>query len=318
MRILLKVGLLFVFLLIIVLAGSFLFEKTYSFPKSIKYGVTFSPKFASELNLDWKETYIKVLDDLKVKNLRIPTYWDDDLSKVDFMLAEAEKRQVKVILTLGMRQPRWPECHIPSWAKSLPIKDKQQKVLEYIVTVVQKYDDDSSIEYWQVENEPLLGVFGQCDKIDEKFLTSEVELVRSLSKKKIIVTDSGELGFWVTPMRLSDTFGTTLYRKVYNQFIGYTSYPILPYLYNIKSKLVGGKNTIIIELQAEPWSPDNSLALTDVEKQTEIFSVNDFKDNIEYAKKTGFDTAYLLGVEWWYFMPKNGHPEYLEYAKTLF
>ena len=164
----------------------------------------------------------------------------------------------------------------------------------------------------------MLAGFGVCDIPDEKFLSYEVELVRSLSKKKVIVTDSGELGFWITPMRLSDIFGTTLYRKVYNKFLGYTSYPVLPYLYNVKSMLAGGKKTIIAELQAEPWSPDNSLALTDVEKQTEIFSVNDFKDNVSYAKDTGFEEDYLWGVEWWYFMAQNGYPEYLDYAKTLF
>lgn len=318
MRILLKVGIFLIFLLIILLLGQVIFERTYFFPSKIKYGVTFSPKFASELNLDWKDTYVKVLDDLKVRNLRIPTYWDDDLSKVDFMLSEASKRQAKVILTLGMRQPRWPECHIPIWAQSLSVKDKQIKLLEYITNVVQKYESDFSIEYWQVENEPLLGVFGQCDDPDEKFLIREVALVRSLSKKPIIVTDSGELGFWVTPMKLSDTFGTTLYRKVYNPILGYTSYPILPYLYDIKSKLAGGKKTIIVELQAEPWSPDNSLAVTDVEKQTRIFSLNEFKNYINYAKATGFSENYLWGVEWWYFMAKMGHPEYLEYANTLF
>ncbi len=183
--------------------------------------------------------------------------------------------------------------------------------------MVQKYDSDSSIEYWQVENEPLLGGFGQCDMPDEKFLSYEVELVRSLSGKPIIVTDSGELGFWITPMRLSDTFGTTLYRKVYNPILGYTNYPVLPYLYNIKSKLSGGKKTIIVELQAEPWSPTNNLK-DNVEEHAETFSSKDFENTIQYAKATGFSENYLWGVEWWYFMAKNGHPEYLEYAKSLF
>ena len=40
------------------------------------WGVTYSPKFAEELELDWKETYLAILDDLKVKNIRIPIYWD--------------------------------------------------------------------------------------------------------------------------------------------------------------------------------------------------------------------------------------------------
>lgn len=328
----LKIGVFLILIPLVLLLGQVIFDKYY-LTNSIKYGVSFSPKFASDLNLDWKDTYVKILDELKVKNLRLPTYWDDieatregglDFSRDDFILEEAGKRGARVILVLGARQPRWPECHIPPWASKLSVKDKQIKILEFIKKVVQRYNNDSSIKYWQVENEPLLGIFGQCDPPDEKFLKKEVDLVRSLSRKPVIVTDSGELGFWISPMRLSDVFGTTLYRRVYNSFLGYTTYPLLPYFYNIKSTLVRNlfspKNlkTIIVELQAEPWSPSNSLVNTKISQQVSGFGINNFKDNINFAKETGFDEFYLWGVEWWYFMDKNGHPEYLDYAKTLF
>jgi hypothetical protein len=150
---------------------------------------------------------------------------------------------------------------------------------------------------------------------DEDFLKKEVELVRILNGKPIIVTDSGELGFWITPMKLSDIFGTTLYRKVYDKTFGYITYPYPSIFYNLKSTVVralfakNNQKTIIVELQAEPWLAKNGQS---------PFSVEDFKKNINYAKQTGFDTTYLWGVEWWYFMEKSGHPQYLEYAKSLF
>ena len=53
-------------------------------------------------------------------------------------------------------------------------------------------------------------------------------------------------------------------------------------------------------------------------EQAKFFPLKDFQDIISYAKKTGFDTQYLWGIEWWYWMAEHGHPEYLEYAKTLF
>lgn len=319
--------------IMIILLGEEVFERVYKYPEKIEYGVSFSPSFAQYLNLDWQKTYIEILDDLEVKNIRIPGYWSiiekeqnkDDFSKLDFMVSEAEKRGVKAILVLGVRQPRWPECHIPAWAKSLSVGERQEKILQFINKVVQRYKLSQAVKFWQVENEPLLSSFGKgCDAPDKKFLISEVDLVKSMDTRPIIVTDSGELGFWVTAMRLSDIFGTTLYRTVYNPIFGYSRYPILPYLYNIKSSLVkkltssASKRTIIIELQSEPWFINGELLSMSISEQLKLFPVHKLKDNVDFAQKTGFDEMYLWGVEWWYFMAQNGHPEYLQYAKTLF
>lgn len=328
-----RLSALLLVLILIIIALHLLFQNFYPFPKSIKYGVSFSQKFASDLKLDWKEVYIKILDDLKVRYIRLPTYWDViekeplkyDFSTTDFMLDEAQKRGASIILTLGVRQYRWPECYIPQWAKDLTLGERQKKTLDFIQKVVERYRLHESITSWEVENEPLLEDFGQdCDKPDINFLTKEADLVKSLDKRSIILTDSGELGFWVTSMKLSDIFGTTLYRTVHNRILGFVEYPILPYFYNIKSTIIrslfapNNKRTIIVELQGEPWSPSNNLVETPIKQQSASFSINKFKQNINFARQTGFDEMYLWGVEWWYFMAQNGHPEYLDYAKILF
>ena len=46
-------------------------------PKDTKFGVTFSRKQAEGFGLDWKKTYIDILDDLGAKNLRLSAYWSD-------------------------------------------------------------------------------------------------------------------------------------------------------------------------------------------------------------------------------------------------
>ncbi|MBI2020838.1 cellulase family glycosylhydrolase [Candidatus Daviesbacteria bacterium] len=319
--------------LVLSILGQWIFDRTYRFPAQINYGVTFSPQFAQDLGLDWQDTYLKTLDEVKVKRLRLPTYWNVlekepdslDYSEIDWMLSEAQKRGAQVILVVGVRQPRWPECHIPSWARQLSVKERQQQILELINQVVSRYQNHPSIVAYQVENEPLFRFFGEgCDDPDVNFLTSEVELVRELTDKPIIVTASGELELWGTHMRLSDIFGTTLYRKVYNPITHFTSYPIFPYMYNLKSSLTSSifapqnQKTIIAELQAEPWSPVNDLMNMPLTQQMSVFSLDKFQENINYAKKTGFDSAYLWGVEWWYWMREAGHPQYLDYAKTLF
>lgn len=317
---------------VLLFAGSIIFEKTYQFPSRITYGVTFSPRYARYLKLDWEKTYLQMLDELKVRNLRLPTYWDllepkegqFNFSESDYLLKEAGERDAKVILVLGMRQPRWPECQVPLWAKSLSVSERKKEILKFIQKVVERYKDSPAVAGWQVENEPFLLFFGEgCDRADADFLKAEINLVKSLSNKKVMVSDSGELGTWVVPMQVSDVFGSTLYRDVYNPWLGYINYPVLPYFYNIHSYLVRkffaprNQKTVIVELQAEPWFSNGDL-LQNYEKQAGFFPVLKMQSYIDYARKTGFDTMYLWGVEWWYAMAANGHPEYLEYAKGLY
>ena len=39
-------------------------------PEVVDYGVVFSQKHVRNLGLDWKETYLALLDDLQVKNMK--------------------------------------------------------------------------------------------------------------------------------------------------------------------------------------------------------------------------------------------------------
>lgn len=297
---------------------------SYQLPTTNYFGVTFSPMYAKYLSLDWQETYLAILDELKVKRFRIPTYWSEvektegklDFSEVDFMVDQAGQRGAKLILVVGIKQPRWPECHVPQWAKNLPVEGKQQKALTYIEKVIQRYQDKSQVIAWQVENEPYHN-FGDCDKYSANFLKKEVDLVKNLdSKRPIIITDSGEFSLWLKSSKFADQLGISLYRKVHNPYLGNITYPLPSWIYPARAKLIGEK-VFITELQAEPWLKLGAKD-TDIEEQTKLFSLSDFKNNLNYAKRTGLNEMYLWGVEWWYFMAKNGHPEYLDYAKSLF
>lgn len=300
--------------------------------EDIVFGVSFSPIYAQKLGLNWQTVYLDILNNLKVKRLRLTSNWDlievseGDYSfkDLDFMLSEAEKSGAKVLMVVGVKQPRWPECHIPGWAKNLSIKDRQRVVLKFVSKTVERYRDNPAIWGWQVENEPLFPFGYGCDPADRDFLEIEVSLVRNLDPTRpIIISDSGETRPWRTPMQLSDIFGTTLYRTVHDKYLGHINIPLLPSYYHFKSilarKLFAHNNlkTIIVELQAEPWAGE-SLQIIPIDKQIQLFSKEKFQDHIEFAKKTGFKEAYLWGTEWWYFMDKNGHPEYLEYARILF
>ena len=295
--------------------------------QKLDYGVTFSQKFAEELGLDPKKLYTEILDDLKTRDLRLIAYWDrieseeggfsfDDL---DWQIAEAEKRGAKIILAMGKKTPRWPECHEPNWLGNLV---QNEKLLNYIKTTVEHYKNSPAITAWQVENEPLFP-FGTCSSTSINFLNKEIELVRSLDARPIMLTDSGELGFmWPYLSIKSDIFGTTLYRQVKNERLGEIKYWFIPaYYFRIKAwwanKVLGGE-ILISELQAEPWVT-TLISNVPLEEQYRTMNPEVFKEIIDYAERSGFPKAYLWGVEWWYWLrEKKNMPEMWETAKPLF
>ena len=280
--------------------------------EDVKYGVTFSKDFAEYLGLDWKETYIALLDDAGVKRMRLPSYWTEIepekgnyfFENLDWQIEEAEKRGVKIILSLGQKQPRWPECHIPDWANKLNKYERQDKLIKVITSVVERYRYKENIVAWQVENEPFLP-YGECPELDKNFLDREIATVRSLDSRPVIISDSGELGTWYGAGKRADILGTTLYRIVWNEKIGYIHYPISSILYRLKAAIImlltSVDKIIIVELQAEPWGP-KMIIDTPLEEQYKSMSPKQFRENIEYVKKIEFSEAYLWGGEWWYWL----------------
>jgi len=277
-----------------------------------KLGVTFSKQFSQDLGLNWKENYLAILDDLKIKYLRIPTYWDEveakegkyDFSDIDWMVKEASKRNVKVVLTLGMRQPRWPECHFPDWAKNMKHEIMKIKVKELIFNTVLRYRNNPTIDYWQVENEPLLEFFGECPRPDRQLIKDEIDLVRALdSSREIVITASGELSFWYPEALWGDVLGSTLYRYTWSKYTGYSSYWFIPpSFYRVKAFLLGKdiNKFWISELQAEPWFPSDPLT-TPIKEQYKTMSPEKLIENFKYALRVNPERIYFWGAEWWYY-----------------
>ena len=296
-------------------------------PEKFRYGVTFSPYQAESLGLDWKEAYVAMLSDLKVKNIRISAYWDKvepradeyNFEDLDFQVAKAEEYGAKLVLAVGRRLPRWPECHNPPWLNEQTVGSD---VLSYIEAVVRRYQNSPAVEMWQVENEPFLSSFGECPKPDPKILDKEIALVKALDPaRKILISDSGELSSWLNAGRRGDVFGTTLYRYVFSDvfnryWINYNPY----WLYRVKGGLLrfldGQKELVIIELQAEPWTTQG-IVNTPIDEQFKTMSLEKFNKMLSLGQAIGFEKQYLWGAEWWYWMRAKGHGEFWEKARTL-
>jgi hypothetical protein len=299
--------------------------------KELEYGLTFAKKHALSLDLPWKDVYLEMLDELKIKKLRLSAYWDEaepeknkfDYTDLDWQINEASKRDVEIILAVGLRLPRWPECHLPDWAIDLEKEEREEEILEYIKKTIERYSKNKNIFAWQVENEPFLLGFGECPKFDVNFLDKEIALVKKLDSRPIIVTDSGELSFWVQAAKRSDIFGTSIYLNTYSQKLKkYIHYPITPKFFHFKKNMTklfaNPKDWIVIELQAEPWGLVSYKHMSEEEKAITM-DLEKFKEMINFSHQAGFKTFYLWGVEWWYWEKEiNGNQTFWKEAKKLF
>ena len=323
---------IFLFFIVIIITGLFFLSIDYNPPEKFDYGVSFSKFHSDELGLDWKETYLAILNDLNVKKFRFTAHWPltepeegkFNFVELDFQVQEAQRAGASVILAIGRRLPGWPECHEPDWAKDYSTEEKHEKINAYIKTVIERYKNYENIIYWQVENEPYLTFFGlNCGELNEDFLKEEIKLVSSLDPSRpIIITDSGEFGTWYKAYQRGDVFGTSMYLYVWwRNYIGPIRYPITPGFFRIKRNLVnliyGKKPSLVIELSAEPWLLE-PIVDTSIEVQLGRMGIDKFNEMIEFSGATSFDIFYLWGAEWWYWMNQNNHPEFWERAQQLF
>ncbi len=313
-------------LAIVVWANS---QKTAS--KNIVWGLTYSPQDAQNLHLDTKQTYLSILDELKPKKLRIVAYWNHiegsennfDYSELDFETKEASKRHIPYVVVVGQRVPRYPECYIPDWASKLGHAGTEAKLLRFIQTTVERYNADPNLSAWQIENEATLGTFGVCPKFDEAQLKKEIILMRSLTNKELVMTDSGELSLWVVNSRYSDTFGTTLYRSVLNgRGNGVFHHFIPPFAYTLRAAITKAfhpnvTKVVVAELQAEPWG---AKALIDESKARYDLTMNhtQFERNVAFARDTGAAEVWLWGTEWWYYEKLHGDIYFWDRAAQLY
>lgn len=305
---------------------SFLLDFTPNTP--VQYGATFSKQQADHLGVNWQDAFIATLDDLHIDTLRLVAYWNDiewpddayHFEDLDWQIEQVRKRGGSVTLAMGRRLPRWPECHMPDWAVGLSNQEQQEKILDLLPVIVERYKNDPTIVRWQVENEPLLPFFGECPSPDRDFLQKEVAVVREHDSRPIMITASGEFGDWAGSGVLGDVLGVSLYRIVWKPVVEHISYPLPPAFYALRQWYVrtsGVQDIILSELQAEAWSPD---AHRDTSLQDAYKSMNPelLKQNVAFARRSGFNEIYFWGVEWWYWLKTNqNQPAMWETAKSI-
>lgn len=285
------------------------------------YGASFSPKRARELDIDSHATFIALLDDMGLRHFRLMSYWDEfekergklDFTELDWQMDQAAKRGATVSMSIGLRQPRWPECHQPAWALKLPGNEWKQALYAYMEIVVKRYENHPALKNWQLENEAVNQWFGTCDKPDVQRLNEEFDLVKSWSKKPVLMSLSDQHGFPINPPH-PDSYGFSVYRLVWNENIppskNYLMYPTPTWYHRLRAaiiKLYTKKPIFIHELQVEPWGPIDTKFLTHHEQNLSM-DLNRIRDNILFARMIGEKDIYMWGSEWWYWRKLHGDP----------
>ncbi len=284
--------------------------------KPFQLGVTFIPDYAQSLGLNPQQTMDALLN-IGIKQFRLVSYWNDvepapgqyDFSQLDWEFAKADAAHAKITLALGLRQPRWPECHPPAWLNtSQPTADWQPQLEQFMTAVIERYQHNPALANYQLENEYFLQGFGTCTNFSRQRFVSEYHLVKTLDSFHpiIIARSNNALGF-PTGQPQPDEFGISIYKRVWDGNFShrYIEYPFPAWYYAFLAgtqKIFLHKDMVIDELQAEAWPPNGqSIQQTSLAEQNKSLNAKRLKDRFTYGKATGMHQIELWGAEYWYY-----------------
>ncbi len=309
-------------------------EKTAS-----QHGVTFSHIQCGYLGLQWKEVYSQILN-LRPDIIRLGAYWnliepsegEFDFEYLDYQIEEARKRNIEVILTIGMKAPRWPEYFIPEWVNhkvklkkgSDVAKNKflREATLNYIEKVMQRYKYEPAITIIQVENEPLLKSGPDRWWINSSFLQQEIDVVKKLDPydRPIMVNSLAYPNFLLRffsrfndktdnlriPLQLSDIMGINIYPIIAEKlwFIDFYFRTRTKNRRKYLGELIAqakqhSDKVCVTELQAEPWEPGQLVHIG--KEQPKTASIGKMMVYFNEVKNQDVDIILLWGAEYWYY-----------------
>lgn len=313
-------------------------------------GTTFSPLQCHYIGLDFRAAFREICT-LGFDRIRLCAYWHEiesqqgqfDFSTLDWLLAEAERCKIDVVLAVGMKVPRWPEFHFPSWVsdryetgagdRALDLRSPAlaELALTFVNTVVNHCRYSPAIKYWQIENEP----FTQLEIAGGRFLSPEfvqgqVSLVRSRlwQNQKILLTNAihlpkpkltEDLPAFQNSLLAADAVGFNVYTKVPAGNSGAYIEPHRAFwdqLHDWQIQLSNaGKESWIAEAQAEPWEPRKLVALDKPDFPSA--SPKRMQVLVNTLARSNYSTVLLWGCEYWVWHKTQGRNLWWWTAKRI-
>ncbi|MCD8507116.1 hypothetical protein LRY65_01740 [Candidatus Woesebacteria bacterium] len=286
-----------------------------------RIGWTYSLNQAEWLALDPWESFTTLLS-WHPDIIRLGVHWSEtevssgkyDFSRIERLLKMCTDAKQKVLLTVGMKAPRWPEFYFPEHITPNPHDPETQAAaltfLKQSVRHLQKFD---CISHWQVENEPFDPSGPDNHVIPDDFLCQECELVRTLDSRPIVVNLWGNdvlaRGRWPRANTLADITGLDLYYKQHLfSALGKDLYRGPSQSNTALARAINQfhKPVWIIELQAEPWEKDGPSFR---QENPPSMNLAHLEKNLDRALKLPVECILLWGAEYWLWKKETSLPQ---------
>jgi hypothetical protein len=291
-------------------------------------GATYSHREIARLKLKSNQSFQQALS-LNLDLLRLGLYWDEveptpgkyNFKAIESLLKQCQKRQQKVVLSIGMKAPRWPEFFLPQWLKINYPDQAVQQVVAFIYESVKKLQSYDCIAYWQVENEPFDRSGPNKWSIPFQLLRKEVELIRQLDSRPIHINMWGDTitrsPYYAKAAQLADTVGLDIYyhQPTNKDYHGPRFRNWQFDWWRWKQRFKGQfKPLWITELQAEGWEKHDSLKFSATPGSISPASLT---SNLKSAAQLKPEVILFWGLEYWLWQKGQGRPQLWDKAEEL-
>ena len=318
----------------------------------VQVGTSFSPRHATYLGLDWKESYRR-LEGMHFKVIRLSAYWDqvdqEGYDQLDWLLSESVGSGQPVVLSVGMKGLGWPEFYIPPQLQPRTPDGGdvgQDPVLraaavDFVSVTAGRYRDNPAIVAWQVENEPLNPAGPHRWFIGRDLLAAEVAALRQVDDRRPAIINafghfnmlfdraSNRSGFDLRSLLgfesdtaeahslgvlgKGDILGLDVYTEIGYNFLGQEG---VSHAGSDWASKAGHWRGIALEQGKQAW-------ITEAQAEPWEASMNSYGDPRSTAaedihsrfasiRAEGFGTILLWGAEYWLWRADNGDSSWLD------
>jgi hypothetical protein len=326
--------------------------------KNVRYGFSYSFEQAGWYGIDPRQGFVALLERYDFAWARLPFFWDQvidengnlNLDDLEWAIEEAGKRDVKVVVAVGLKTPYYPEFHIPDYIASQvkfgeritadhPVADD---VVEIDKKVVRELSRHKNISHWQVENEPFLANINNM-VIDESLIRAEAQAVResdplgrplifsnaargAYDKKYLKLLEIAQPGDVLSVNAYFKTQGVDLFalgifgKEIHVRWPKRFTWPVQSWLflspdYEGIRKTAGSKGVEVwvVEMQAEPYI----RVIGNAYENRFAYGADDLAKAEEFVRSKRFENIGFWGVHFWQFKEKHGDISWVKAVEKI-